>query len=63
MFNEPGGLSIAGGKMYVADTNNQRIQIVDMKTKEIATLKLQGVDPVRRMEAASKEKKATEKSR
>ena len=33
MFNEPGGLSIAGDKMYIADTNNHRIQIVDMKTQ------------------------------
>jgi DNA-binding beta-propeller fold protein YncE/cytochrome oxidase Cu insertion factor (SCO1/SenC/PrrC family) len=48
MFNEPGGLSIAAGKMYVADTNNHRIQVVDMKTKEISTLPLQSVDPVRR---------------
>ena len=52
MFDEPGGLSIAAGKMYIADTNNHRIQVVDMKTKEMSTLPLQGVDPVRR-EAAS----------
>jgi DNA-binding beta-propeller fold protein YncE len=56
MFNEPGGLSIAGGKMYVADTNNHRIQVVDMKTKELSTLRLQGVEPVRRDAVASKEK-------
>ena len=52
MFDEPGGLSIAAGKMYIADTNNHRIQVVDLKTKEMSTLPLQGVDPVRR-EAAS----------
>ena len=57
MFNEPGGLSIAGGKMYIADTNNHRIQVVDMKTKETSTLKLQGVEPVRRESAVMKEKK------
>ncbi len=57
MFNEPGGLSIAAGKMYIADTNNHRIQVVDMKSKEISTLKLQGVDPVRREQAVMKEKK------
>jgi DNA-binding beta-propeller fold protein YncE len=56
MFNEPGGVSIAGGKMYVADTNNHRIQVVDMKSKDITTLRLQDVPPVRReMEAAVKE--------
>ncbi len=58
MFNEPGGVTISGGKMYVADTNNHRIQIVDMKTKQVSTLALQGVDPVRRDEVVSaKDKK------
>lgn len=45
MFNEPAGLSIAGGKMYVADTNNHRIRVVDMNTKEVTTLELEGVEP------------------
>jgi DNA-binding beta-propeller fold protein YncE len=58
MFNEPGGLSIAGGKIYVADTNNHRIQVVDMKTKEMTTLRLQDVEPVRRDAVAGKEKEA-----
>jgi DNA-binding beta-propeller fold protein YncE len=57
MFFEPGGVSISGGKMYVADTNNHRIQVVDMKTKEMATLRLQGVEPVSREAVASKETK------
>ena len=56
MFSEPGGISIAGGNMYVADTNNHRIQIVDMKTKNVSTLNLQGVDPVRRASAVSEKK-------
>ena len=30
---EPAGLAIAGGKMYVADTNNHRIVVIDMATK------------------------------
>ena len=30
MFNEPGGLSFAGDKLYIADTNNHRIQVVDL---------------------------------
>lgn len=59
ILNEPGGLAIAGGKMYIADTNNHRIQVVDMKTREITTLNLQGVDPVRREEAVGT--KSTEK--
>jgi DNA-binding beta-propeller fold protein YncE len=56
-FQEPGGLSIAGGKIYVADTNNHRIATVDVKTRQIATLELQGVDPVLRAEVSSGEKK------
>jgi DNA-binding beta-propeller fold protein YncE len=46
-FFEPGGLSMGAGKIYVADTNNHRIAVVDMQTKEVTTLQLQGVDPVR----------------
>jgi DNA-binding beta-propeller fold protein YncE len=42
-FNEPGGLSFAGDKLYVADTNGHRIRVVDMKTQEVTTLPLTGV--------------------
>jgi thiol-disulfide isomerase/thioredoxin len=45
MFDEPAGMSIAGDTMYVADTNNHRIRVVDMRTREVTTLNLQGVDP------------------
>lgn len=45
LFNEPAGLSYADGKIYVADTNAHRIRVVDLKTKEVTTLKLQGVEP------------------
>jgi DNA-binding beta-propeller fold protein YncE len=44
LFNEPGGLSFAGDKLYVADTNGHRIRVVDVKTKAVATLKLEGVE-------------------
>jgi sugar lactone lactonase YvrE len=46
-FNEPGGLSIDGGKLYVADTSAHRIRVVDLATRAIATLELQGVEPVK----------------
>jgi thiol-disulfide isomerase/thioredoxin len=45
LFNEPAGISIAGDKMYVADTNAHRIRVVDLKTKAVQTLELQGVNP------------------
>lgn len=45
MFHEPAGLSVAGGKLYVADTNAHRIRVVDLATKAVATLPLKGVGP------------------
>lgn len=44
-FYEPGGLSVAGGMLYVADTNNHAIRVVDLKTKAVSTLKITGLDP------------------
>jgi hypothetical protein len=29
-FNEPGGISAAAGKLYVADTNNHSIRVVNL---------------------------------
>lgn len=48
LFNEPGGLSVAGDKLYVADTNGHRIRVVNLKTKAVATLKLDGVEAPKR---------------
>ena len=42
-FYEPAGLSVADGKLFVADTNNQAIRIVDLKTKSVSTLKIEGL--------------------
>jgi len=39
-FSEPGGLSIAGGRMYIADTNNHAIRVANMETWEVKTLEL-----------------------
>lgn len=44
-FYEPGGLSIAGGKLYVADTNNHAVRLVDLKTKQTSTLNIRGLQP------------------
>jgi len=44
-FYEPGGLSVAGDKLYVADTNNHAIRVVDLKTKETQTLSIKGLQP------------------
>jgi DNA-binding beta-propeller fold protein YncE/thiol-disulfide isomerase/thioredoxin len=42
-FYEPGGLSAADGKLFVADTNNQAVRVVDLKTKQVSTLKIEGL--------------------
>ena len=42
-FYEPGGLSVANDKLYVADTNNHAIRVVDLKTKQTSTLNIKGL--------------------
>jgi DNA-binding beta-propeller fold protein YncE len=44
-FYEPGGLTIANGKLFIADTNNQAVRVVDLKTKLTATLNIKGLQP------------------
>jgi thiol-disulfide isomerase/thioredoxin/DNA-binding beta-propeller fold protein YncE len=46
-FDEPAGVSVALGKLYVADTNNHAIRIVDLKTKRTDTLQIKGLDKLR----------------
>lgn len=43
-FYEPGGLSLADGRLYIADTNNHAIRVVDLSSKLVRTLKLDGVE-------------------
>lgn len=44
-FYEPGGLALANDKLYIADTNNHAIRVVDLKTKRASTLRLNGLNP------------------
>ena len=44
-FYQPGGLSVAGTVLYVADTNNQKIRKVDLVTDKVVTLDLEGLQP------------------
>lgn len=37
-FDEPGGLGYANGKLYVADTNNHVIRVIDLETAIVDTL-------------------------
>jgi DNA-binding beta-propeller fold protein YncE len=44
-FYEPGGLTLANGKLYVADTNNHAIRVIDLKTERASTLRINGLNP------------------
>ncbi|HSK62415.1 MAG TPA: thioredoxin-like domain-containing protein, partial [Pyrinomonadaceae bacterium] len=44
-FYEPGGLTLANNNLYIADTNNHAIRVVDLKTKQTRTLKINGLTP------------------
>jgi DNA-binding beta-propeller fold protein YncE len=44
-FYEPAGLSIADGKLFIADTNNHAIRVADLKTMRVSTLKIEGLTP------------------
>ncbi len=43
-FYEPGGLAIEGNSLYVADTNNHVIRVVDLTTDTVSTLVLHGIE-------------------
>jgi len=44
LFYEPGGLAALGNRLYVADTNNHAVRIVDLVSKETETLILKGIE-------------------
>jgi len=44
-FYEPGGVSIAGDRIYVADTNNHAIRMVDLETRQVETVRFDGLTP------------------
>lgn len=39
-FDEPGGVSFADDKVYIADTNNHAIRVFDTRTREVRTFDL-----------------------
>ncbi|RCS50670.1 hypothetical protein DTL42_10450 [Bremerella cremea] len=45
-FDEPAGLTHAGGKLYIADTNNHLIRVLDLETKQVSTLEIKGLKPL-----------------
>lgn len=54
-FDEPGGLSVAAGRVYVADTNNHLVRVFDPRTGVTGTLTLTNVAAVAPTTAGSVE--------
>ena len=52
-FYEPGGISVGKDKLYVADTNNHAIRVLDLKTKETKTLQINSLQPPSSNQATS----------
>lgn len=52
-FYEPGGLSVASDKIYVADTNNHAVRVIDLRNAQTSTLPIKGLAPPRPTEERS----------
>jgi len=50
-FDEPGGLAWLGGKLYVADTNNHQVRVLDPAAKSVSTLEFTGLEKLARRPA------------
>ncbi len=44
-FNEPAGITAAGEKLFVADTNNHLVRVVHLGDKTVSTLTIAGLQP------------------
>jgi len=47
-FDEPGGIAWLGGKLYVADTNNHQVRVLDPAAKSVSTLEFTGLEELSR---------------
>ena len=46
MFDEPAGITAAGDKLFVADTNNHVIRVIDLQRgNEVSTLSIPTLAP------------------
>lgn len=42
-FSEPAGVAVAGNRVYIADTNNHKVKVMELDTKEVYMLELTGL--------------------
>ncbi len=42
-FNEPAGLAVDGNRVWVADTNNHSVRLIDLEEQTVSTLSITGV--------------------
>lgn len=52
-LSEPGGLTIAGQTLFIADTNNHRLLTMNLETGEVAEFTVAGLTPPKPPEVAS----------
>ncbi len=50
-FDEPAGVTVADGKLYIADTNNHTIRVVDLRSRAVSTFELRQVRRLARWKA------------
>jgi DNA-binding beta-propeller fold protein YncE len=53
-FDEPSGVSAASGRLYVADTNNHLIRVIELESGKVSTLELAGLIPSARKPSPSR---------
>lgn len=59
-FDEPAGLAYAAGKLYVADTNNHLIRVIDLKDhNRVSTLEIPGLSPPERQDSSESTNEST----
>ncbi|MFP4431468.1 MAG: thioredoxin-like domain-containing protein [Spirochaetaceae bacterium] len=44
LYFEPGGLDVVGSKVYIADTNNHALRVLDLESGAVSTAVLTGID-------------------
>lgn len=44
-FYQPGGLSLAGSRLYVADTNNNKVRVIDLADESVSTVEIADLRP------------------